>query len=351
MAQTEPLYSDGYKAWMQQSTIKKFIFLFACALAMSLVAVMGLYIYLRQVHLENKTPMHFVLAPGETIGHIARRLQKVQVLLFPERLILLAYLERCTRHIQAGEYEFPPHVRLDTLLKKLVDGKVILHDFTIVEGWTIRQLLQALAKESNIKHTQKKSDAKRLMTIFGEPTQNPEGWFFPDTYFYAKGQADIDILRDAYHRMQKELNHQWQVRGADLPFKSDYEALITASLIEKETAFERERPIIASVIVKRLNIGMRLQIDAAVIYGLGPSFKGPLRRSDLQRKTAYNTYIKRGLPPSPIAIPSLSALSAALHPAVTNALYYVSKGDGTHQFSATLEGQRQAIKRYLLQPH
>ena len=332
---------------MQWAKIKSFTRVLIVIASVLLLTVCGLRWYLRSVDLGNPEPIAMVLKTGETLGHIARRLHRHHGLRWPKRLLLLAYLEQSTRRIQAGEYQFEAHVHLGDILDKFVSGQVVLYNFTIVEGWTVRQLLTALAKQDKVQH-RLHANTQTLMAALGQAPQLAEGLFFPDTYRYAAGSTDISILQQAYTRMQQELAYQWQLRDHDVPYDTAYQALIAASLIEKETANQHERPIIAGIIVRRLNLGMRLQIDAAVIYGLGPQFDSSLSRADLRSKTRYNTYLYQGLVPSPIAIASLSAISAALHPADTKALYYVAKGDGSHEFSATLAAHRRAIKRYLL---
>ena len=312
---------------------------------LSLPSLVLIHSSLRRVSLHNPQPIYFVLKPGQTLSHVAHHLHAKHGLNFAKRLVLLGYLERVTTRIQAGEYQFPAHVQLGQILDTLVYGNVVLHRFTLVEGWTLAQMLDAIAKQSHVFHTLQ-GDGQALMAALHHPLQHPEGQFFPDTYLFAEGTRDIDLLQQAYQRMQLELQTEWIKRAPKLPYKRPYQALIVASMIEKEAALDSERPLVAAVIAKRLQQKMRLQIDATVFYGLGPYAPNALTRADLRYPTTYNTYVYSGLVPTPIAMPSLSSLSAALHPAATNALYYVAKGDGSHVFSATLQQHQQAVDRY-----
>jgi UPF0755 protein len=226
---------------------------------------------------------------------------------------------------------------------------VYLHQLTIVEGWRFVDLLQALRANPAI--VASTLDGAGIMTALGEQGVHPEGQFFPDTYSFPKGTADLDVLRQAHQAMQTRLDAAWQARTADSLLRSPYEALILASIIEKETALPAERRLIAGVFHQRLRRNMRLQTDPTVIYGLGPSFDGNLRRDDLERDTPYNTYTRGGLPPTPIALPGAGALEAAVMPEITGAVYFVAtgRGDGSHHFSATLEEHERAVRDYLRQ--
>jgi len=252
--------------------------------------------------------------------------------------------------VRAGEYSVEPGTSPRTLLALFVNGAVVNHALTIVEGWTFRDLRRALAHEANLKHeTSGRSDAE-IMAALGDPDRHPEGWFFPDTYLFGKGARDLDVLRQAYDRMRKELDTAWAQRQPDLPFTTPYEALILASIVERETALPAERPRIAGVFVERLRRQMRLQTDPTVIYGLGEKFDGNLRRADLERDTPYNTYTRTGLPPTPIALPGSQSLLAAVQPENRGELFFVAtgRGDGSHEFTKTLEAHQAAVKQYLL---
>jgi UPF0755 protein len=251
--------------------------------------------------------------------------------------------------IKAGEYELPPGTTPRGLVALLESGDVVQHSVTLVEGWTFRELRRALEQEPFLDNTLAGKDDAAVMTALGEEGQAPEGLFFPDTYLFGKGTTDLEILRASRLRMREELESAWNGRVPDLPVTTPYEALILASIVEKETALAAERPRIAGVFTTRLRRGMRLQTDPTVIYGLGPGFDGNLRRADLQRDGPYNTYTRAGLPPTPIALPGAEALRAAVAPDERGELYFVATGlpDGSHEFSRTLAEHEAAVKRYL----
>jgi len=250
------------------------------------------------------------------------------------------------RAIKAGNYEIPPGTTPISLLQKLARGEEALRALTLVEGWNWRQVRQALAKEEQIKHDAAALTDEALMAQLGRPGVAPEGRFFPDTYTYAKGSSDIALLRRAMHAMDRHLEAAWAQRAADTPLKSADEALTLASIVEKETGKASDRGQIAGVFVNRLRMGMLLQTDPTVIYGLGEKFDGNLRKRDLQSDTPWNTYTRAGLPPTPIAMPGKASLLAAVQPQATRALYFVAKGDGTSHFSASLEEHNRAVNRY-----
>jgi UPF0755 protein len=253
--------------------------------------------------------------------------------------------------LHAGEYALTPGLTPAQLLEKMAAGEVIQHQFTIVEGWTFRQLRQALAQDDALAQTLAALDDAELMRRLGEPGALPEGRFLPETYSYVKGMSDFDVLRRAHDAMRKLLDELWSGHPADFPLDSPYQLLTLASIVEKETAQPAERARIAAVFLRRLRLGMRLQTDPAVIYGLGARYDGRIHRRDLDADTPYNTYTRAGLPPTPIALPGKAALEAVMHPADTDALYFVARGDGTHEFSATLEAHNRAVARYQLAPN
>ncbi|MBZ9568682.1 endolytic transglycosylase MltG [Modicisalibacter tunisiensis] len=250
--------------------------------------------------------------------------------------------------LRAGEFRLEPGMSGRAALERLGSDQVVTYTVTFPEGWTFHQVREALDDAVKLKHTLEGLDDSEVMARLGHPDQHPEGRFFPDTYRYHKGVSDKAILARAYARMQSSLDEVWSERDADLPLKSPYQALILASLIERETGADGERARIAGVFVRRLEKGMRLQTDPSVIYGLGDDYDGNITRADLQRKTPYNTYVIDGLPPTPIAMPGMAALRAAVHPADGDALYFVAKGDGSHHFSATLREHNAAVRRYIL---
>src|SRR3989344_296374 len=248
--------------------------------------------------------------------------------------------------IEPGTYETPPGTTPRSLLQKLVRGEESLRAITLVEGWNWRQVRQALAKEDQLKRDVATLTDEALMAQLGRPGVPPEGRFFPDTYTYAKGSSDIAVLRRAMHAMDRRLEAAWAQRSADTPLKSAEEALILASIVEKETGKASDRGQIAGVFANRLRVGMLLRSDPTVISGLGEKFDGNLRRRDLQTDTPWNTYTRAGLPPTPIAMPGKASLLAAVQPDATRALYFVAKGDGASHFSTSLEEHNRAVNRY-----
>lgn len=260
-------------------------------------------------------------------------------------LSLYARFEGVASRIKAGEYVVPAHQTPAHLLDLLVSGKTRQYRLTIVEGWRFEQVRQALADNDAIDHTIKDESDAQVMAAIGHPDEHPEGRFMPDTYMFPRGTTDIDFLKRAYNAMQKFLDKAWKNRADDAVVETPYQALILASIIEKETAVPEERPRIAGVFSRRLRKGMRLQTDPTVIYGI-KDYDGNIRRADLRRDTPYNTYTRAGLTPTPIAMPSRASIRAALHPEKGTALYFVSRGDGSHVFSDTLAEHNAAVRRY-----
>jgi UPF0755 protein len=250
--------------------------------------------------------------------------------------------------IKAGEYALQPGLTPIELLRLLLSGKTVLHEVRLVEGWRFEQAIAAIRLNTDIVQTQKGADGKALMTAIGRSDQGPEGRLFPDTYRFPKGTTDVALLRQAATAMDKHLATEWAARAQHLPYDTAEQALVMASLIEKETAAPEERSRIAGVFVRRMQQGMRLQTDPTVIYGLGAAYDGNIRSRDLLADTPYNTYTREGLPPTPICLPGRESIHAALHPDGGTALYFVSRGDGTHQFSATLDEHNAAVRRYIL---
>jgi UPF0755 protein len=284
---------------------------------------------------------------GTPLHRVAAELEERRLL---DRSWLLALYGRATgdaTRIRAGEYQLMPGATPLTLLAKLVAGDVYLHRFTIVEGSRFAEVLVALRAHPAIEASE--LDGAAIMSALGAPGVHPEGQFFPDTYRFPLGTRDLDVLRMAHEAMVARLTAAWRNRSPDVNLATDYEALILASIIEKETGLAAERKLIAGVFHERLRRNMRLQTDPTVIYGLGESFDGDLRRQDLQRDTPYNTYTRAGLPPTPIALPGLASIEAAVAPERTGAIYFVAtgRGDGSHYFSATLEEHERAVRDYL----
>jgi peptidoglycan lytic transglycosylase G len=291
-------------------------------------------------------PYAFSVRPGATLRSVAHGLTGAGVLPADWTLVVLGRITGVDRAIKAGNYELPAGTTLESLLSKLSQGDATQTSLTIVEGWTVRDLREALRADGEIAQTTAAAADPELMRALGATVQQPEGWFFPDTYFFAAGATDVSILARAYRTMQQRLDSAWAARASGLPFASPYEALILASIVEKETGRAADRPLIASVLINRLQRGMRLQADPTVIYGLGAHFDGNLTKRDLDTDTAYNTYTRDGLPPTPIALPGQASLDAVMHPPATPYLYYVSRGDGSSEFSANLADHNRAVAKY-----
>jgi len=289
-----------------------------------------------------------VVDPGSNLRRVCTELARDGILPQPLYLRLWARWQGKGNDIKAGEYYLELGLTPVQLLQRLGSGKVVMSSLAIIEGWTFREMLQMIAREASLTHTLAGLDGAHVMAAIETPGYAPEGRFLPDTYSFAAGTADTVILRTAFAQMHDFLAQAWETRESGLPYHSPYEALIMASIVEKETAVAAERTRIAGVFVRRLQKHMRLQTDPTVIYGLGDQFDGNLRRRDLRAANPYNTYLNNGLPPTPIALPGRAAVVAALHPAPGKALYFVARGDGTHEFSDTLEQHNRAVRKYQL---
>jgi len=290
----------------------------------------------------------FDVPRGATIPSIAATLEPQTS---PLRILYWRLLARelgVAGRLHAGEYALDANMTPRSLLLKMAAGEVIQHHFTIVEGWTFAQLRDALTHDSLLVQTLADIDDAELMRRLGDAGTPVEGQFLPETYSYVKGMSDFDVLRRAHDALGKALQKVWSEHAADSPLSSAYQALTLASIVEKETARAEERPQIARVFLHRLELGMKLQTDPSVIYGLGGAYDGKIHRRDLDADTPFNTYTRTGLPPTPIAMPGKAALEAVAHPAETGALYFVARGDGSHEFSATLEAHNLAVAKYQL---
>ena len=286
------------------------------------------------------------IEPGTSARGVAQAVADAGVGVNPSLLYWWARLSSQDRQIKAGSYEIEPGATPRSLLQKLVRGEEALRAVTLVEGWTFTQVRDALLKEEQLKQDTLGLQPDLIMEKLGKPGTAAEGRFFPDTYTYAKGSSDLAVLKRAARAMDKKLEAAWSQRQPDTPLKSPEQALILASIVEKETGKGSDRPQIAGVFTNRMRIGMPLQTDPTVIYGMGTKFDGNLRKRDLQTDTPWNTYTRRGLPPTPIAMPGKSALLAAVQPAQTKALYFVARGDGSSQFSATLDEHNRAVNKF-----
>ncbi|HHV49205.1 MAG TPA: endolytic transglycosylase MltG [Rhodocyclaceae bacterium] len=296
---------------------------------------------------EDESAEHaieFRIPPGSSLRAAVQILNTAGVPLDADLFALLARLQGQGGAIKAGSYALSHGETPQSLLQKLVGGQVSQASVTLVEGWTFRQFRARLDAQTTLQHDTAGMSESEIAQKLGLPSL--EGRFLPDTYLFDKGSSDLDILRRAGHAMERALASVWQARPQGLPYKTAEEALIMASIIEKETGRPEDRAHVAAVFVNRLRIGMRLQTDPTVIYGLGDSFDGNLRKIHLQTDTPYNTYTRAGLPPTPIAMPGMAALQAAFTPAASKALYFVARGDGSSHFSRTLDEHNQAVNRY-----
>ncbi|HEX2139167.1 MAG TPA: endolytic transglycosylase MltG [Woeseiaceae bacterium] len=324
-------------------------------LAASVIVIAGL-VFAWQVFRFLDTPvpvpeegLTFEIRPGMPFAAVSRSLEEAGVIKHPQWFTWYARVKGEGSSIHAGEYRIAGRVTPPELLRQFASGNVLLHSFTIVEGWTFRELLDSLARQEALVQTITYDDWPALLDSLGSNASRPEGLFLPETYHYPRGTKDIAILRQAYELMQDTLDAEWSDRADGLPLETKYEALILASIVEKETARADERARIAGVFVRRLQKGMRLQTDPTVIYGIGETFDGNLTRADLRTDTPYNTYTRDSLPPTPIAMPGRAAIHAALNPAPGEALYFVATGlgDGSHTFSATRDEHDAAVAAYL----
>lgn len=289
------------------------------------------------------------LQAGQSFSAFARGLEGDGLMEDAWLWTLLARLDGSARRVQAGEYWIRRGDRPRDLMDRLLRGEVVRYDLKLIEGWTLAQALGALAAHPDLIHTLAGADERTVLGMLGLSEGHGEGLFFPDTYHFEKGATDADILRRAYAKLQEELASAWETRDSGLPYETPYDALIVASLIEKETGRDADRASIAQVFVSRLHRNMRLQTDPSVIYGVGDAFDGNLTRRHLRTDTPYNTYTRRGLPPTPIALVGRKSLQAAVHPAPGEFLYFVSRGDGSSHFSVSLEEHQAAVRRYQLQ--
>jgi len=316
-------------------------------LLLLLVAAAAAYGWIVAAPLPLPQPAYaFTVKPGASLRSVARELAASGVLPADWILVGWARITGRDRTIKAGNYELVAGTTLARLLDKLTQGDVTQTAFTIVEGWSIRDLRSALNKHPGIVPAVANLPDAELMQKIGAAERVPEGMFFPDTYYFATGSTDTSLLVRAYRTMQQRLAAAWAVRAPELPLSTPYEALTLASIVEKETGRPADRPLIAAVFINRLRQGMRLQTDPTVIYGMGEQFAGNLKRRDLDADHAFNTYTREGLPPTPIALPSQASIDAVLHPPASPFLYFVSRGDGSSEFSTNLADHNRAVAKY-----
>lgn len=320
-----------------------------------LFAIAAASLALREWHrIENRTlaleePEVLVVERGSSLIGVMEELESRDIIARAEPIRYWSRLSGRGRSIRAGEYRLTPDMTVPDLVERMEAGDVILHSFTLVEGWTFKQFRTALAEHEAVRHTLDDVSGREIMSRLGKPDTHPEGWFLPETYRFPRGTTDFELLRQAHEGMKETLNRLWPERRDDLPLETPYEALILASIVERETGVPEERDRIAGVFVRRLERGMRLQTDPTVIYGLPDGeYQGRLRYRHLRTDTPYNTYTRGGLPPTPIAMPGEAAIRAALNPAPGSALYFVSRNDGSHYFSDSLAEHQRAVRKYQL---
>jgi len=325
-----------------------FSVLLICAIIIAAVLSYELYRFTQQPLAIPENGLIYELHPGTSVINLANDMAKAGYLDHPRYFRLLAEYHGVTQSLKAGEYNISYGTTPAALLAIFTSGEVIDHPLALIEGWNVHQVLVAVNAHNGLVHTLNGLSPRTIMERLGHPGEHPEGRFYPDTYNFPRGTTDVEFLKRAYQRHQSVLEDQWEKRNKNLPLQSPYEALILASIVEKETGKAEERSMIAGVFIRRLANGMKLQTDPTVIYGMGDSFKGNISRSDLVTDTPYNTYLHPGLPPTPICMPGEAAINAVLHPDDGKDLYFVAKGDGSHYFSATLEEHNIAVRRFQL---
>ena len=330
--------------------LTKFNIIIACLLFV-LVVLVSLYVMTRQtmdtpnVLSERKI---IELKSGATIRSLVKQLEQHDLLKCPKFLILWTRLNGDAKRLQVGEYAINPGTTLSALLEDITSGRVRQYPLQLLEGWTFKQFMQAIQDHEAISHELGDLNQEQIINLLSIKHNHLEGMFFPETYYIHKNISDIDVLKRAHELMKKNIHGLWDERDEGLPFNSPYEALILASIVEKESAVEEERALIAGVFINRLRKNIRLQTDPTVIYGMGDNYKGDIRFRDLRKDTPYNTYTRKGLPPTPIAMPGLGAIEAVMHPAKTDYLYFVAFNDnsGRHKFSSTLDEHNKAVDKY-----
>ena len=326
-----------------------FLFILLSALAVGGFGFVQYEQFIKQ-KVSKSAPQTFEIKKGSSIKRVAADLDAQNILKPAWKFQVLAKITKQENKIKAGEFAIEPGMSAQNLLDRFTSGKTISYWTTIVEGFTFKELAKKLQADPNLVKTLTEDDYKHenIMAKIGSDEKSPEGWFFPDTYNYPRGTTDVEFLSRSHKAMKQFLNAEWEKRDAVVPLKRPYQALILASIVEKETGVPEERPLIAQVFQNRIRKGMMLQTDPSVIYGMGERFKGNIRKSDLRRDTPYNTYTRKGLTPTPIATPSAEAIRAVLHPEPSKALYFVARGDGTSHFTNTYRDHRKAVIKYQL---
>jgi UPF0755 protein len=328
------------------ASLKKF-FVF-CTLLVLLIGAASGWWFMRWMDtpLNNDKVVEFTIKSGSNIRAASRQLVDAGVPVHPYLFEALARITGKAASLKAGSFELQTQETPQQLLKKMVEGKFSLTNLSIIEGWSFKQMRSAIDAHPAIKHDTTGLSDRDLLIKIGSKYTHPEGLFFPDTYLFAKNSSDVQVYQQAHQAMLNRLDEAWNKRANNLPYKDAYQALVMASIIEKETGQASERGMIASVFVNRLRAGMLLQTDPTVIYGMGEKFRGNIRKHDLTTDTPYNTYTRAGLPPTPIALPGVDALKAALNPEPSNAYYFVARGNGTSHFSENLNDHNKAVNKY-----
>ena len=321
------------------------------------IAALSLYFSYDAYQQQNTTPITvssipeqavFEIKKGSGIGQIAHELAQQKIIPSALNFKILARMQNKSHRLKAGEYQLLPSMSVNALLDLFVSGKTLQYQLSIIEGKTFKDLRHKIRQHPHLVQTLSDADYHNILQKLGSPKGNPEGWFYPDTYNFPRKTTDLQFLQRAHTKMQKYLHTAWQKREKNPLLKTPYEALILASIVEKETGIASERALIAGVFFNRLKINMLLQTDPTVIYGMGDKYTGNIRKADLKRDTPYNTYTRKGLTPTPIATPSLDAIQAVLHPQKTKAFYFVADGSGGHYFSETYQEHKDAVVQYLL---
>jgi UPF0755 protein len=342
-----PDSSDGQDPDQLPRVPVRFLFRLFLLLVLAAGALGGsLYWWANQPLPANAASVDFRIPSGTGLRAAGSLIREAGIDVDPVLLSVLARAMRAENGIKAGSYAIERGITPYELLGKLTRGQVSLADITLVEGWTFRQWRSRLDRHPELRHETSGLSEEEIARRLGISAPALEGMLFPDTYLFDKQSSDLDLLARAYRTQQKRLETAWAQRAENLPYRTPYEALVMASIVEKETGRESDRPMVAAVFVNRLRTGMLLQTDPTVIYGIGEKFDGNLRKRDLLTDTPYNTYTRAGLPPTPIAMPGMASMQAALHPAASDVLYFVARGDGSSQFSRTLDEHNRAVNRY-----
>jgi len=326
--------------------VRLLIKLFLLIILLAGAAAGGVWWWANQPLTLRNSPLDFRIVAGSSLRSAIGQMQEAGIDVKPALLATLARVKKADAGIKAGSYSVNQGVTPLQLLDKLTQGKVSLGQLTMVEGWTFKQWRARLDSHPDLIHETRELTEAQIIERLGLPVAGLDGWLFSDTYLFDKQSSDLELLARAGRSLQRKLDSEWAGRADGLPYKTPHEALVMASIVEKETGREADRTLVAAVFVNRLRKGMLLQTDPTVIYGMGEHFDGNLRKRDLQADTPYNTYTRPGLPPTPIAMPGLASLRAALHPATSDAVFFVARGDGSSEFSRTLDEHNRAVNKY-----